>query len=367
MEKYKIMHKNDVVAETQGLTVTRLIKPGLCPVMVKEGSSITQWIALRSVDMHRSSSRHLFNALRLTADATVEDKIRAGHAVTIEDNWWIQREDEDCSYEKLKAYNKVAADIATGMAQHGIIDTDGYTELGTVGSFEKAWRKIDGTWYLHKKGDTAELLSEYFSYNFLKGMGVDVAEYSLYRYTPRSGIERVMVLSKDFTLGGRYDFEPFACYFGENEDYGYILKELGKMESLIPGISENYVRMCFFDGLLNNGDRHNGNAGFLRDSNDGKLVSLAPLYDFNQALIALDGDLSMTENRKEYMGHFMANMPVEDMKCIAFDRETVAEAVKDAQANTLKSFPDNGMACELCGQYIKDAFQMFSRFCEKSI
>lgn len=54
MESYKIMHKNDIVAETEGLTVTRLVKPVLCPVLIKEGSNIVPWIALRSVDMHRT-------------------------------------------------------------------------------------------------------------------------------------------------------------------------------------------------------------------------------------------------------------------------------------------------------------------------
>lgn len=361
MENYKIMHKNDIVAETEGLTVTRLVIPSLCPAMARESSCIAPWIALRSVDVHRSSSRHLFNALRLAADATAEDKIRAGHAVTIEDNWWVQREDEDCSYERLKAYNKTAADIAAGEARHITIESEGYTELGTLGSFEKAWRKINGAWFLHKKGDTAELLSEYFSYNFLKCMGVDVADYSVYRYTPKSGIEKTMVLSKDFTLGGEYDFEPFACYFGENEDYRYILEKLGRMEDSVPGVTEDYVRMCFFDGLLNNGDRHNGNAGFLRDAGSGRLLRLAPLYDYNQALIALDGDLAITENRKGYMGHFMAAMPAEYTETIDYDAETIARAVKYAQGKTLEQFPGSGTACRMCGQYIEDAFRLFLR------
>lgn len=367
MRRYKIMHKNDIVAETEGLTATRLVKPALCPVLIKEGSSIVPWIALRSVDMHRSSSRHLFNALRLTTDATVEEKIRVGHAVTIEDNWWIQQEGEDCSYEKLKAYNKTAADIAAGEARHITIESEGYTELGTLGSFEKAWRKINGAWFLHKKGDTAELLSEYFSYNFLKCMGVDVADYSVYRYTPKSGIEKTMVLSKDFTLGGEYDFEPFACYFGENEDYQYILEKLGRMEDSVPGVSEDYVRMCFFDGLLNNGDRHNGNVGFLRDSRDGRLVRLAPLYDYNQALIALDGNLAMTGSAKGCMGYFDSHMPIEYTKSIDYDTETVTRAVKYAQNKTLEQFPGNRMACILCGQYIEDAFDLFIQSREKHI
>ena len=365
MANYKIMHKNIIIATTQDLTVADVLRPELCPVMIKEGSSIVPWIALRSVDMHRSSSRHLFNALRLTPDATVEDKIRTGHAVTIEDNWWVQQENENCSYEKLKSYSKSAADIAIGDACNATVDREGYTELGTLGSFEKAWRKNNGVWYLHKKGAREELLSEYFSYCLLDEMLVDVARYSVYRYTPESGIEKTLVLSKDFTEGGKYDFEPFACYFGENEDYGYILSKLEEMEDQMPGVTGDYVRMCFYDALLNNGDRHNGNAGFLRDSESGRLLKLAPLYDYNQALIALDGNLQFSGTQKGCMGYFAQNMPMDRVTELVPARDTLAEAVLKAQARTLKEFPENAKACEMCGRYIIDAYDYCMEECRK--
>ncbi len=361
------MHKDTLIAETEEYKVIKLLSPEFSPAMITLGTDIRPWVEMRSIDVHRSNSKKLYQALGLAPYASVDEKISRGHAVTIEDSWWIQQESEDCSYEKLKAYNKTAADIAAGEARHVTIESEGYTELGTLGSFEKAWRKINGAWFLHKKGDTAELLSEYFSYNFLKCMGVDVADYSVYRYTPKSGIEKTMVLSKDFTLGGEYDFEPFACYFGENEDYRYILEKLGRMEDSVPGVSEDYVRMCFFDGLLNNGDRHNRNVGFLLDSRDGRLVRLAPLYDYNQALIALDGNLAMTGSTKGCMGYFNSHMPIEYMKSIDYDTETVTRAVKYAQNKTLEQFPGNRTACILCGQYIEDVFNLFIQSREKHI
>ena len=52
----------------------------------------------------------------------------------------------------------------------------GYLELGTVGSFEKAWRFHSGSWYMYKQGNDKELISEYYSYLFLKAMDVRTAE-----------------------------------------------------------------------------------------------------------------------------------------------------------------------------------------------
>ncbi len=44
------------------------------------------------------------------------------------------------------------------------------------------------------------------------------------------------------------------------------------------------VRMLVIDAIVGNGDRHCGNFGWLRDTNNGEYLSMAPLYDFDHAL-----------------------------------------------------------------------------------
>jgi hypothetical protein len=43
--------------------------------------------------------------------------------------------------------------------------------------------------------------------------------------------------------------------------------------------------MAFFDALIFNMDRHEHNFGILRDTENGKILGMAPLYDHNIALI----------------------------------------------------------------------------------
>lgn len=45
-------------------------------------------------------------------------------------------------------------------------------------------------------------------------------------------------------------------------------------------------QMFLIDAIVGNGDRHAGNFGWLRDSNTGAYLGLAPLYDFDHALDA---------------------------------------------------------------------------------
>ena len=44
--------------------------------------------------------------------------------------------------------------------------------------------------------------------------------------------------------------------------------------------------MIFLDTIVANPDRHTNNFGLLRDTNTGMLMSLAPNFDNNMALIA---------------------------------------------------------------------------------
>ena len=143
---------------------------------------LSRWLDDRMIDIHRSHSRRLFKALRMRANADISERIAVGHGISITDNWWIQQADENLDYQTLKQYNEELADIALlGASDSQKGDTSGYRELGTVGSFEKAWRFIDGTWYMFKQGNTQELISEYYAYQFLKAMGVSVAEYQIQR------------------------------------------------------------------------------------------------------------------------------------------------------------------------------------------
>ena len=44
--------------------------------------------------------------------------------------------------------------------------------------------------------------------------------------------------------------------------------------------------MLVIDAIIGNGDRHAGNFGYLRDSDSGAYLGMAPLYDFDHALDA---------------------------------------------------------------------------------
>ena len=79
------------------------------------------------------------------------------------------------------------------------------------------------------------------------------------------------------------NFEPMAALAGDNDRCDYVFNILcGIREDL----ARDYLKLILFDSIMNNIDRHNENYGLLRDPESGTILSLAPNFDNNLALIA---------------------------------------------------------------------------------
>ncbi len=364
---FEIMHKNTVIAKANADRITDVICEELCPACIFEGADLEFWLKSRSIDVHRSHSRQLYKALRLKTDSPIADIIEIGHGISITDNWWIRKEGDDLDYSSLKEYNQSIAEIALYGSSNKEPVINGYTELGTIGSYEKAWRFAEDSWYMYKQGSKAELISEYYAYQFLKAMNVPVADYIIHREQSDLGIIQECIITRDYTDNAKYDFEPFLNYFGENEDYDYIIPRLERMGDKGEKLAEDYVTMCFYDALLFNVDRHNVNVGFLRDSNTGEIISLAPCYDYN---------LSLAATKVPYFGSSgdLMKFFTESKDCMRIikplfpDKEQIKSAAKAAAKKTRTAFPDDNFKYSIFEEYIMSAYEYCNeRFSEKTL
>lgn len=354
---YKIMHKTEVIALADEENITEIINKALCPHCFVVGMPLYIWLDNRCVDMHRSHSRKLFKALRLRNSENTAELISIGHGVSITDNWWIQRDDENLEYRELKKYNERIADIALlGGSDSDERNTEGYLELGTVGSYEKAWLFEGNPWYMYKQGGTQELVSEYYSYLFLNAMQFNVAEYRIKSIkSAETGLSTTFMLSKDFTNNAEVDFEPFCNYFGDNEELDFIIPKLP--EKLI----EQYVMTVFYDALLFNGDRHNQNIGIIRDSLTGDIIDLAPGFDYNLGLIA-----SGVPRINKSTGNIFTESLLSNDTCRRVlkenipDKQKITIAVEYATEGVKSALGLNDLNYSLIENYIKDTFDYIS-------
>ena len=250
------------------------------PLSLATHDDLDGWIEGRAIDRHRTNSRILKKVLRLTDSSDAAAVLRA-HAATITDNYWLKSAEEpSLTYDAIRFSEDTFAEIAlTGRfssysKEYGDDQIRrGSPELTNIGSYEKCWRIIDGSWWLFKSESAEERFSELLIAALGKRLGFSMAEY-----LP----DGKYVKSRDFTEG-RYNFEPAKAIVGEEEDYAF---NYDRLTALDPSLGKQYLDILFMDGLCYNMDRHTENYGILRERDTGKLVCMAPNFDNNIALIS---------------------------------------------------------------------------------
>lgn len=255
-----------------------VVNDGLLPLYLRRVQNADLWLETRAIDTHRTNSRLLKKALRLTERDDISTVLHVNGA-TVTDNYWIREIGSEETYGDVRFSDDYFAMLAlkgsydsfNRAANSGRRKTP---ELTNVGSFEKCWRLRDGKWWMYKKATHAEMFSELFVYELGKALGMNMALYL-------RGEGYIKTL--DFTDGASVNLEPAFTFMGDNEDYSDVVK---KLDAICPDAVSDYVRMIFMDTLCANPDRHTGNFGLLRDTETGRLMGLAPNYDNNMALIS---------------------------------------------------------------------------------
>ncbi len=268
-----VMLQDTVVARVKNGVITELDER-LVPLYLKRTGSVEGWLASRAIDSHRTNSRLIKKALRIHAADDAQVAL-AVNAATITDRYWFRPEGSEEKYADVLFKENYFDTLALRGDPNGFSHRPSRTpELTNTGSFEKCWRLHDGKWWMYKSGNQNEYFSELFICRLGEKMGLPMAHYEM-----MDGYIR----SLDFTDGTKYNFEPFSAVIGENDDYNDCFNVI---YAFSPSLAEQYLKIIWMDSVCFNMDRHTENFGFLRDVETGEIVSMAPNYDNNIALIA---------------------------------------------------------------------------------
>ena len=244
----------------------------LVPLVIKKTKSIEKFLDLRVIDMSRTNARILKKALNITIDDETKIPLYA-YALSISDDYWFKPKHSKIKYMDIKFNNDIYSDAALkGDLTIFPHKTKLTPEITTTGSFEKGWKMVNGEWWLYKSGKPKQIFSEMFCYKFARLIGINTAIYE---------IDGEYIRSKNFAED--CNFEPMAAIADNNDNYEFVFSLLHQIDK---AISKDYLKLIFFDSVVNNIDRHNENTGLLRERGTGKIISLAPNFDNNLALIS---------------------------------------------------------------------------------
>ena len=206
------------------------------------------------------------------------------NAATITDNYWVRPEGSDLAWKDIRFQSNDFSDLALKGTLSDFSKKPSRTpELTNIGSFEKCWRLENGEWWMYKEGNKLERFSEIFIYLLCAKLNFPTAIYQ------NCGD---YVRTRDFTRG-RYNFEPAAYLVGDDEDY---IRNYQTFLTFGKHIADQYIEILLMDTFCRNVDRHTYNYGLLRNQKTGAVVSMAPNFDNNIALVARGMDDSPREN-----------------------------------------------------------------------
>lgn len=177
-------------------------------------------------------------------------------------------------------------------------------------------------------------ISEYIGCHIFNSLGITAQETKLGTYTTANGKEKIVVACKDFTKPGIViqDFASIKNQIINSEHSGYgtelsdILETIKEQTIMNPKqLEEFFWDMFIVDAFIGNWDRHNGNWGFLYNTETDE-INIAPIFDCGSCLYPPADDKLMKKilSEKEEFDFRIFNIPtsaikINDIKINYFD------------------------------------------------
>lgn len=286
-----VMNGNNVAAVFER-GVLKEIHPEWAPLIIQRTHSLERFLQLRVIDMSRTNARILKRVLHIDVDEDYKASLFA-YALSVGDQYWFKPKHSKLTYRSFAHGDDALFETALkGEVNVFYQKAKLSPEITTTGSFEKGWKFVDGEWWLYKKGETRQVFSELFSSAFATLIGVPTVSYEL---------EGPYIRCRNFAA--ETNFEPIASLADDREDYDYLFALLGDLN---PSFAKEYLRLIAFDAVVNNIDRHNENLGLLRDRANGEILSLAPNFDNNLALVVTNEVLNGNPKKDGFIRLFVS-------------------------------------------------------------
>jgi len=247
--------------EVYNVSKNEILSEDLLPgCMKRKTMSYSQWMQTRYSAGSNVSARRLM--LTAFGSDNHENAIEATRTLSLSDCYWLKKKNENVSFYDITPYIHKEWD-GSGVFKGGSIST-----LFVNGAADKKW--LDSKTLLKVK-----------SYK----------EYEAYTLCHKLGLANVTEARKSDDGILLTNFTSTDYFLESMEQSGYSGRKDNPREIAVDMFKEQAVALFVVDYLVEHDDRHWGNYGFLRNSNTGEYISMAPYYDFDwswsNAVVAL--------------------------------------------------------------------------------
>lgn len=251
---------------------------------------VKSYLSNRVLSLSRDNSKQIYAAFQIPQIDSIDNRVDICikcKGVSIQDSYWIKEDNETIYWHNVNIRQNKLSDIID-VSLNGFDPTITTMcicpELTTKGLFRKGWIRLGNELYMLKSDRTNNyvntkmeiLASEIF------GCFDNIVDNVVYVGDVKETVDgrEFVSVCKNF-VGEKYSFveawEVMDYLKRNGTDFrAYCLERWGSIFASIPVL----------DYIVVNTDRHTQNYGFLMDNNTGKLESLAPVFDYNCALVA---------------------------------------------------------------------------------
>lgn len=247
-------------------------------------NSFQEWCAGRVLMMSQKHAKKICNALALSQDMTTENKAKISlsyHCSTLNDSYWVKKEEEDVQYKDVSLFQNTSANILTPISLKGRMSSlfkqklKNWSDIGVDGTLAKSWVRENNDYYLYKECENAD--GEVLASKVLKELGVDHVDYE-----KKTEDEFVFTKCKCFT-NENFGFIPFRTLIKDNANAIDFIKS---------HYLTQYANFVVSTYLIGNEDLHDKNWGVVIDE-EGNIKGLAPMFDFDGCFLSYQGSKNL--------------------------------------------------------------------------
>lgn len=302
------------------------------------------WINNRVIPRERENRDIILESINLKNRILI-DILKVNHACSLNDTLWIKEDGELNSQGTplkwddvmlYKGFEENIGEIAFFGIKKSLSNKIKTPEVTTNGRMAKAWRSIDGTIKLYKKGTSGgcntgnEPYSEAIASKLLSFTDISHIFYNIDKW--KNILCSVCNLFTSENIGYIPMKEVLPLELGNNVEWTYprVLEVCKKYK-----VEEELKKMLFFDYLIVNQDRHFGNFGFTINNETREIVGFMPLFDHGYSLGNFMIDETEIDEKLKEQGTF-SNTRLLDQG-LAFSNEMFAKKmIKDIIENIEK-------------------------------
>lgn len=244
--------------------------------------ALKEWLLNRAIQVGRSHKDKILKVCGLSGSADLYTLISQYRALSLTDNYWIRRYDENCAYSEVNLHTNPFSKALFPIALTGVGDLslrDATPELNQRGVMAKAYRREDSGIYIYKTGKSHKIQIECFASR--------VAEYcGMY-----SVIYRNVHLGKYDCVKCKVETSPQLNWVPARD---FITAGVDAVRLALMTVPQRFYEMRIFDYITGNSDRHNENWSFEVDNSNG-ILGLSKLYDFDNCFTAAENDPSQID------------------------------------------------------------------------